>query len=302
VLLWILRWVPRPIPNLRLFFMFSLGNVLNLGGIFVLAWEQHTSNFLAHYRHGAYVRCVEMARIVRERVPEDAVVVGPYANVLTYLSGRNVLSGKLMGFDLAGVTKYPALAAAHHPTFLIGPHTEYAEKDRPVGSLISRGVIRPLKLVDRYIENPGKKDEHILWLATAEVVVPATDWRKLPTTRPIVMSDRANRVAARQSITPEEAAKRELKAARERKRIRAEREERKQRNARKLRRQQQQQKAATQPAAPGAAPAATQPSSTSPASPAGSPPATQPVGMIDETWRVRLATLGGFTWTTEAPR
>lgn len=216
VLLWLTQWFRPKYRDWVLFVMFGLANFLNFGSYLGLVGEQHRGDFIQTYRDGSYVKLVRMAELVREKVPEDAVVVGPHANVVAYLSGRQVHSGRIMGLEWGAITRYPKLVARHNPTYLIGPETELATKDKPVARLINKGVIRPVTFVGKVDDAQGT-----LWLTTCEVVVPEGDWRKLPETRPVIYVERSPR---RPAFTPEELARRELKAKRARKELRARRE------------------------------------------------------------------------------
>jgi hypothetical protein len=244
VLLALLRRVATPRADVALFVAFSLANFLNLAGVGRLAYEQHHGDFAKSYRNGELRPWVKVASLVREKVPAGANVIGPHGNLLAYLSGRNVLSARLLGLDVAPVGKYPQFVARAEPKYLIGPHPEYDQKDLVIGRLIRHGVVRPGKFVASITENDARDQPRLLWLSTMSVEVPAVHWTKLPTTRPIVQTDGPDR----RGITPEQVRNREIKAARERKRIRLEREERRQRNVRKQIRAQRQKAAMTQPA------------------------------------------------------
>jgi hypothetical protein len=258
VLVRILRSLSQRQIDFALFVMFSLANFPNLGGL-GLIYEQHQPGpFIEHYHRGEYVRWKAMAEVIRKHVPPETCVVGPRANLLTYLSGRCVLSGRLMGFEINGVTKYPALVAAHKPAFVVGPLVDYRYSDDPVHRLLDKGVLRPQVLVDRVIDRPGTPEEMIMWLATLEVIAPAPDWRSFPSTRPVVQSNKPPRRAPRPMVSPEERERRELKARRERKRIRLERQERIDRRERNERRLRKQRRQSTQPTSqPASMPAAT---------------------------------------------
>ncbi|MGC4030796.1 MAG: hypothetical protein QM754_03480 [Tepidisphaeraceae bacterium] len=164
------------------------------------------------------------------------------------MSGRQVLNGRLLGFDAAKPTKYPDLVAAARPNYVIGPSNEYDKKDNDLYKLLMHGVVVPGKLLAR--------TEH-MWLAEAKVVVPAEDWRKTPRVAkfvPIAPNKRPGETAeqirnrqikaqraerqARLERNKLKAQRAERKAYLERKRIKAERAER-----------QRQKAAATQPTA-----------------------------------------------------
>ncbi len=237
-LLWATQRLPLWARDWTLFTLFGLANFINIAISLSLFREQHFGQFLQTYRDGAYLPMIDFAKVINARLKPDETAIGPYGQILSYLSGRQVLNGKLLGFETQPISKYPRLIAAAKPTYVIGPDSAYEAKDPSLRSMLRRGIVTPGKLVTQ---------TKTFWLAQATVVVPASDWRKLPTAPMRPTADRPERRA----VSPEEQAQRELKAKRLRKQIKAEREERRaynERKARKLRRQQQQAPPATQPA------------------------------------------------------
>lgn len=223
--------VPR---DWTLFILVSFANFMNFGVTLGLLHEQHAPNFLKAYRHGDYLPLIDLAKVVHDKVPQGENVIGPYSQLLTYLSGRNVLGAFALGFNARSPVKHAAIVAAADPKWLIGPMSLYEAKDRPLMRVIEHGVIVPGKLA---FVNKN------FWLSHASVVLPAGDWRSLPTTRPHPIADRP----PRRVITPEEIAARKARAERtEHRRVMEQRA----RHARRLRRQAKQAvttQAATQP-------------------------------------------------------
>ncbi|HEX8325690.1 MAG TPA: hypothetical protein VF595_17430, partial [Tepidisphaeraceae bacterium] len=127
--------------DLALFALFSVANVQNLGGSLRLATEQHSRPFVNAYKHGSYVPAIAMAEVLKQKLGPDDVIVGPGAQVLSYLSGRQVVNGRLLGFDAQKPSRYPDLVAAAQPKYIIGPATEYDKKDTELYKLLIRGVI-----------------------------------------------------------------------------------------------------------------------------------------------------------------
>ncbi len=216
ILLYLTRWFRDVYRDWCLFVMFSLANFINIAGYTAFMYEQHHGDFQHTYRDGDFLRLQAMADVIREKVPEEAVIIGPHGNVLAYLSGRNVRNARLLGLEAGAVSKYPSLVAKHNPTYMVGPSNAVRYKDPAIARLVDKGVIRPIKLISTVDDPHGT-----LWLATCEVVVPAGNWKDLPTTRAVVYADKPTR---RPAFAPEELARRELKAKRERKEIRAKRE------------------------------------------------------------------------------
>ena len=231
--------VPR---DRTLFVLISIANFMNFGVTLGLLREQHAKDFIKTYRHGAYAPLIDLAKVVHDKVPAGDNVIGPYSQLITYLSGRNVLGAFALGFNARSPAKHAEIVAKEHPKWLIGPMSLYEAKDRPLMRLIEHGVIVPGKLAV-----VGKT----FWLSQASVVLPAGDWRSQPTTRPHPIADRP----PRHVITPEEIAARKARAERtEHRRVMEERA----RRAKRLRRQKQ--AAATQATtAPATTEATTQP-------------------------------------------
>ena len=212
--------------DVLLFAFFSLANFMNFGTITSLLREQHSGNFLAAYRHGTYIPYVRMADALRRRMAPGETAIGPVGQLLSFLSDRDVLNGKLMGFETLGLTKYPAIVAAASPKYLVGPADLYDHKDPEIYRLLIHGVIVPGKL----IEKVDSQKTDAMWISTMSVNVPDTDWRKLPTTRPRALADRP----PKHVLTPEQI---EYRARKARKQLREARLEHAARMARKLRRQ-----------------------------------------------------------------
>ncbi len=241
VVLLITRWIPEYTRDWVIFCMIGAANCMNFYGIAMLAYEQHRSDFVANYRDGGYVPMIKMANLLKEKIPDRSIVIGPHANLLTYLSGKNVFSGRSFGIDVQPVSKYPALLEAMHPKYMIGPSTTYKEKDPAMQKLIDKGVVVPTRYVANVID-----PRQGMWLVEIKIVVPVKDWRSNPTTRPHVVADQKVRPTTRPKLTAEQIARKEIKAKRDRKAIKAYRE----RKARKLRKLQ----AATQNVVPATAP------------------------------------------------
>ncbi|MGC4030797.1 MAG: hypothetical protein QM754_03485 [Tepidisphaeraceae bacterium] len=68
----------RPIVrDVVLFGMFSLANFQNLGGTLRLFVEQHSGKFMQEYKHGSYIPASDMAKLIREKIGPNDVVIGP---------------------------------------------------------------------------------------------------------------------------------------------------------------------------------------------------------------------------------
>ena len=241
-ILWLTSRFKPPLRDLALFALFSVANVQNIGGIISLVREQHAADFMGAYKHGDYKKLMALAKVIEAKVPADKVVIAPSAQVLAYFSGRQVLNGRLLGFDTAKSTKFPSLVNAASPAYMVsGPLEAFGKKDADLYQLLKRGVIVPGKLVAWSGE---------LWLAEAKAVVPSEDWRQAPTVRPHPVDPNAK--PRKSSESAQAAANRRIKWARsdrvariERNKLKNARADRADRLARNLRKQRKAKRATT---------------------------------------------------------
>ena len=240
--LWLTSRFKPVVRDVTLFAVFSVANFQNLGGAVSLAREQHAGDFIKAYKNGTYAPMIELARVIESKVPPNRVVIAPNAQVLSYLSGRPVLNGRLLGFDTTKPPKFPAMVKAAEPAYVVGGSLkDYGTKDADLYQLLKRGVIVPGKLV---AWSGG------LWLAEAKAVVPSDDWRQAPTVRPHPVDPNAKPRKTAESL--QATANRRIKweradrAARvERNKLKNARAERADRTARNLRKQRKAKRAAT---------------------------------------------------------
>jgi hypothetical protein len=203
----------------------------------------------------------KMSRLITGLVPPGERVIGPWAPIMAYLSGREVLQSR----DILPMNKrephWPTHIAALGIKYAVFPATLYEEEERRIRELMDKRVIVPTARVARV------GNEWVLQEITVEVPPAGQDWRKRAvstaprvtvkttasgTTRPppkVLHKRRKAAVAARR-----EAAERKVKAeARVRKQqqvVKAERKaaaERAAAKARKKRLAARKKSAATQP-------------------------------------------------------
>jgi hypothetical protein len=217
----------------------------------------------------------EMSRHVRNVIPEGERVIGPWAPIMSYLSGRQVV----MSRDIIPWHKRPQIWPHHlealNIRYAIFPAKLYDDAERQIRFLIDRGVIVPTLRVARVGE------EWVLAEIRIDVPPPGQDWRKQPirqdtfthkttpagTTRPSneLLARRRRAIAAQKKAAAERKAVAIAKAKKQAKQARlvrlaaAERAEAKARKKRLAARRAR--AAATQPAATQSA---TQPSSALP--------------------------------------
>jgi hypothetical protein len=168
------------------------------------------------------------AEMLKDFVPEDAKVIGPYAPIIAYLSGRQVYMQKELFSARENPVNYPKRVAAKGIEYMILPATKYNQSEPTMADLVEHGVIVPTARVTR---------DSGLTLAMVDIVVPpeGKDWRKNPlanhewvtTTQRGPTSDQLRRMARQKreaAAARERQAKNELKAKLEAKRAREARE------------------------------------------------------------------------------
>ena len=242
VLLWLTQKSPLWARDWTLFTLISFVNCFNLGGHLGLWREQHIGEFVDSYRNGDCKPLIELAGVIHDRVAPGEVVIAPQAQLVAFLSKRDVLGSKMLEFDTAPMNKYPKLIQSAGPKYVVGPASMYVQKDVLLHRLLMKGVVSPGRL---WLTTPSG-----LWIAEAHVNVPVGNWKDLPTTQPRPIADRP----PKRVLTSEQLARRELRQRRLNKQIRAdraEREARKQRNERRRirREREERRRAATMPSA-----------------------------------------------------
>jgi hypothetical protein len=233
----------------------------------------------------------EMSRRIGELVPPGEKVIGPWAPIMSYLSGREVV----MSRDIIPWHKrsqiWPLHLEALHIKYAVFPAKLYDDAERQIRFLIDRSVIVPTNRVARVGEE---------WvLAEIQIDIPpdGKDWRKQPirqttftpkttpagTTRPSneLLARRRKAIAHKKQAAAQRKAIAMAKAKKQAKQIRAARlaaAKRAEAKARKKRRDARKAAAATRPAA-------TQPATTT--SPATQPPSSRSDVISKEPWRLR---------------
>jgi hypothetical protein len=115
----------------------------------------------------------DMSDVVHQLVPPGEKVIAPGAPIMAYLSGRDAV----MSRDILPVRKsaphWPEHLAALNIKWAVFPSKLYEEAERPIRSLMDRGVIVPTERVAKVGD---------LVLAKVKIVVPpaGVDWRKQP--------------------------------------------------------------------------------------------------------------------------
>ncbi|MGB7157585.1 MAG: hypothetical protein WBD40_05935, partial [Tepidisphaeraceae bacterium] len=124
-----------------------------------------------------WAEAIVAAEMIKQHVPQGGKVIGPVGPILSYLSGRQVyMQRELLPSD-KGPMHYPRyLARRTDIEYAIFKPGMYADHSEPaIGQMMERGVIVP---TDRVARSDG------ITLARVKIVVPATDWRKNPVSKP----------------------------------------------------------------------------------------------------------------------
>jgi hypothetical protein len=167
----LVRPLREPWRNVALGALLLLGLGPNLGGVATFVVEQRRSDFLTHYRDGQFVPMVALAEQIRDHVPPGARVVGPYATVLTYFSGRRVEGADQLFLDKAPV-HYLQLVQQFDPHYAVFPTNLYRAKDARLVQLFDRKLLVPLEVIAQDGET---------YLARVQIREVEGDWRDLPT-------------------------------------------------------------------------------------------------------------------------
>jgi hypothetical protein len=172
----------------------GLVTVLNLAKITPFIIEQRSMPFYEKYRDGKFVEPMQMAKLIKEKVPPGKKTLGPASTLMTYLSGRVVVTDR----DILPAKKtpmhWPEAVAKAHIDYVVFPSREYRDKDEAIARLMERGIIRAGNVIGTL--NSGK-----WYLAEIHVRVPEGDWRKLPLLSTIAAKKKAAAAKARAAAT-----------------------------------------------------------------------------------------------------
>jgi hypothetical protein len=147
----------------------TLNNLSASVGFFI---EQHRSDFITHYKKGGYVKELEMCEVIRQHVRPDQRVLGPSGPIMSVFTGVHVYMQREI-MPRGQNVHSPELVAAKHLDYCVTPGMIYHDKDPTIAHMFRVRVLVPIKMIAS--TSAG-------WhLMTLRVVVPPTDWRKLPT-------------------------------------------------------------------------------------------------------------------------
>jgi hypothetical protein len=172
----------------------SLVTILNIAKITPFVLEQRAMPFYEKYRDGKFVTAVEMAKLIREKVEPGKKTLGPSATLMTYLSGRLVVTDRDILPAKKSPMHWPEAVAKAHIDYAVFPSREYRDKDEAIARLMERGLIRAGNTLGTLAA--GK-----MYLAEIHVRVPEGDWRKLPLLSSIAAKKKAALARARAATT-----------------------------------------------------------------------------------------------------
>ena len=159
---------------------------MNIGKIVPFVIEQERvpfyesgMRFYEHYRGGKFMPVIDLAEMIHEKVPPGAKVITPSAQIVRYLSDREVLMERELFASKRGARRYPEHLAALHIAYAAFPGKIYQDKEPTLAQLFKHGVIQPSSTI-------GRVDD--IRLASATITVPNGDWQTqnlaAPVTRP----------------------------------------------------------------------------------------------------------------------
>lgn len=139
----------------------------NLGHVGKLIVEQRATPFLETYKEGDYVPVLALAEALREGTEPDAVIIGPYAPLLSYESNRRILDRRVLDFDkISDEVGRLVQVRDSGATWMVFPHQPYEHKDRELYRLVKDGKIYPSNLRPEdviYAGTFGKKGAAVEW-------------------------------------------------------------------------------------------------------------------------------------------
>lgn len=152
----------------------SMVTILNLSKIAPFVLEQRRTPFYEKYRDGKFVPAMQMAQVIKEKVAPGKKVLGPSSTLMSYLSGRLVVTDRDILPAKKSPMHWPEAVAKAKIDYVVFPSKEYRDKDEAIARLMERGVIRAAKVIGR---------SPTMYLAQIHVRsegFPDGDWRKLP--------------------------------------------------------------------------------------------------------------------------
>jgi hypothetical protein len=148
----------------------GLVTATNITGSIGFVREQRRGEFIEEFKRGKYVALLKMSDLIRARVGEDERVLGPLAPILTYVSGRQVLSQREV-LPRGSVLSYPQALFDARLNYAVFPSSIYRVKEPVIARLMERNLLYSIRKI-------GSADEW--YLGRVRVRIPPGDWRELP--------------------------------------------------------------------------------------------------------------------------
>jgi hypothetical protein len=134
--------------------------------------EQRRTPFIEKYEHGKYVPLLKMCDLIRARVGPDERVLAPMAPMMTYITGRQVLSQREVLPRRGSVLQYPQALFDARLNYAVFPAALYRVKEPFVARLMERNLLYSFRKIGQVSDS--------CYLSRVRVRVPPGDWRDLP--------------------------------------------------------------------------------------------------------------------------
>jgi hypothetical protein len=152
----------------------GLATGLNLAKSVPFIIEQRQTPFVENYRKGKFLPTIAMGEQIKSIVPPGEKVIGPQAQVLRFLSGRDVMMQRELLPPRKSPKSYANVLAGAKIPWAVLPGDPYREVDPDIARMIDRRVVRAVETVATI--DAGWKLCRVQTIAPPE----GTDWRDLP--------------------------------------------------------------------------------------------------------------------------
>src|SRR5688572_30739824 len=103
--------------------------------------EQRARPFLQKYEHGKYVPLLQMCDLIRARVGDDERVLAPMAPMMSYVTGKQVLSQREVLPRRGSVLHYPQALFEARLNYAVFPAVRYRVKEPFIARLMERNIL-----------------------------------------------------------------------------------------------------------------------------------------------------------------
>jgi signal transduction histidine kinase len=172
VMIIFMKWLPNWLSVPYTLFCLALVIVCNLATNVGLITEQRRTPFVDGYNGGYYLKYIRLAQLIEQTVPPGGKLMAPEGSVVSYLSGRDVISQRTaLNYARYSEVRYPERLRKLGVQYAVFPSHVYRQREPMFARLIERGILRR-------IERLGETDGMVL--EKVRVIVPKGDWRRLP--------------------------------------------------------------------------------------------------------------------------